>query len=187
MNVNSYLKRFAPVLGILVMTSVFATAKEQKGAHQLTLSHAASIAGTQMPAGSYKVTWATHSPEATVTFENHRQVVATVEGKWVDRGVLYRQNAVVLNTNPDGSQSVVEIRFAGMTGALVFGGNSPSAAATPQAPVLTGQPAGFTSAPQISFVGKAATKPARPAVDFSQPVYAGIGLNGFKQPVMPRR
>ena len=148
MNVNGYFKRFAPVLGILVMTSVFATAKEQKGAHQLTLSHAASIAGTQVPAGNYKVTWATRSPEATVTFENHHQVVATVEGKWVDRGILYRQDAIVLDTNADGSQSVVEIRFAGMTGALVFGGSSPAA-------VLVPQQAGLQAATMPAWLGGA--------------------------------
>jgi hypothetical protein len=52
-------------------------------------------------------------------------VVATVEGKWVDRDTKYEANAVVYSNNPDGSRTILEVRFAGLKGALVFGEESP--------------------------------------------------------------
>lgn len=145
MNTHGFFKRFAPVLGIFVMTSVITFAKNSKNMRKLTLSSAATISGTQVPAGQYDVRWVSHSPEATVTFEKGHNVVATAEGKWVDRHTPYVQNAVVLETNPDGSRSIVELRFAGMSEALVFGGSSPSAAVVPPEPqaLAAGMPAAF--------------------------------------------
>ena len=134
----------APVLGILVMTSSLAFARRSKDTRRLTLTGAATLNGAQVPAGEYNVSWVSHSPEATVTFQTGHDVVATAEGKWVDRHTPYQQNAVVVETNPDGSRSIVEIRFAGMSEALVFGGSSPSAAAVPPEPeaLAAGMPAG---------------------------------------------
>ena len=46
----------------------------------------------------------------------------TVEGRWTDRQVRYERNTVVYNLNPDGSRTILEIRFAGLRSVLVFGG-----------------------------------------------------------------
>jgi len=188
MNTHGFLKRFAPVLGILIMTSVTVFAKTSKDSRRFTLSAAVTIGGAQVPAGQYNVRWVSHSPDATVTFEKGHNVVATAEAKWVDRPVKYEQNAAVIETNADGSRSIVELRFAGMSEALVFGGSSPSAAIVPPEPaaLTAGLPAGFGPTQQIRFVGKAATKPARAAQPDLSEVLSGSGLNGFKQPVMPR-
>jgi|SRR5579863_495700 len=147
MNTHGSFKRLAPVLSILVMTSVIAFGKTSKDSRKLTLTSTATISGTQVPAGQYSVRWVSHSPEATVTFEKGHNVVATAEGKWVDRHTPYEQNAVVLETNADGSRSIVELRFAGMSEALVFGGSSASAAVVPPEPqaLAAGMPAGFGS------------------------------------------
>ncbi|HEV2177643.1 MAG TPA: hypothetical protein VGW33_10655 [Terriglobia bacterium] len=148
MNTHGFFKRFTPVLSIFfVMTSVIAFGKTSKDIRRLTLTSAATISGTQVPAGEYDVRWVSHSPEATVTFEKRHNVVATAEGKWVDRHNKYGQNAVVLEANPDGSRSIVELRFKGMSEALVFGGSSPSAAVVPLEPraLTVGMPVSFGS------------------------------------------
>jgi hypothetical protein len=114
-------KRLAPVLVIFVLTAASAFAKNDKNERRLTLNHAVSVNGTTIPAGTYKVAWVSHSPEATVTFLNGQKAVATSAATWVDRGTPYQDDAVVYSADSDGSRSIVEIRFKGMSKALVFG------------------------------------------------------------------
>ena len=111
-------KRVTLVLVVLVLSAASAFAKNER---QLAITSDASVSGKMLRAGKYKVGWVSHSPEATVTFYSGKEAVATVEGKWVDRGWEYKQNAVVYANQPDGSKSIVEFRFAGMSRALVLG------------------------------------------------------------------
>jgi hypothetical protein len=117
MSLQSF-KRLTSVLVILVLVAASAFAKNER---RLTITNDASIGGKTLRAGNYKVDWVSHSPEATVTFYNGKEVVATVEGKWVNRDSEYKQNAVLYENHPDGSRSIIEIRFAGMKQALVLG------------------------------------------------------------------
>ena len=122
MKVGSFAGRITLTLAILLMATLSAVAQN---ARTLKLPYSASVNGKQLAAGEYKVTWETHSPEATVNFAQKREVVATVEGKWVDRDTKYEANSVVYSMNPDGSRTIMEVRFAGLKGALVFGEESP--------------------------------------------------------------
>jgi uncharacterized protein YfaP (DUF2135 family) len=122
MKVGSFVGRITLAAAILLMAALSAVAQN---ARTLKVPYSASVNGKQLAAGEYKVTWETHSPEATVNFAQKREVVATVEGKWVDRETKYEANAVVYSNNPDGSRTILEVRFAGLKGALVFGEESP--------------------------------------------------------------
>lgn len=119
---RSFVGKVTVTLAMLLMAtpSVFA-----RNVRSLRVAYAASLNGKQIPSGEYKVSWETHSPEATVTLEQKQEVVATVQGKWVDRPAKYESNAVVYATNPDGSRTILEIRFGGLKGALVFAEESP--------------------------------------------------------------
>jgi len=77
--------------------------------------------GSKLPAGDYEIRWLSHSPEATVTFVRAGHVMATAMGKWVERGAKYKADALVYTNNADGSHTLLEIRFAGRSQALVFG------------------------------------------------------------------
>jgi len=81
-----------------------------------------TLNGSKLPSGFYEISWVSHSPEATVKFVKAGQVMATAMGKWVDRGAKYRADALVYTNNPDGSHTLLEIRFAGQKQALVFAG-----------------------------------------------------------------
>ena len=70
--------------------------------------------------GSYSITWETHSPAATVSFLQKGKVVATAEGKVVDRGTKYPSNEVVFAATADGGRQVQEIRFRGSSEVIVF-------------------------------------------------------------------
>jgi hypothetical protein len=74
-----------------------------------------------MPAGDCIISWESYLPDAIVKFEMNRGVVATAEGKWVKRDVRYDNDAFVYIMHVDGSRTLIEIRFAGMRQALVFG------------------------------------------------------------------
>ncbi len=101
----------------LIMASIPAGAKASR---HFSLAYAASVGGTQIAPGNYNVSWVQHSPQATVTFMKGKQVVATAEAKWVERNTKYERNMVVFASKPDGSRAILELRFAGMSRALVF-------------------------------------------------------------------
>jgi len=77
--------------------------------------------GTHIPVDDCVVSWESYVTDAMVKFEKDGRVAATVEGKWVPRDYVYKQNAIVYQNNRDGSRTLLEIQFAGMNRALVFG------------------------------------------------------------------
>ncbi|HZP34478.1 MAG TPA: hypothetical protein VFB23_14065 [Candidatus Acidoferrales bacterium] len=79
-----------------------------------------TLNGQKLTAGFYEISWISHSPEATVTFIRAGRVTVTAMGKWLDRGVKSPGDAFVYTNNPDGSHTLLEIRFAGKRQALVF-------------------------------------------------------------------
>ncbi len=107
------------VVAALLVATMPAVAKN---ARRLTVSHTAMLNGTPIPQGVYEVSYTTHSPEARVTFSTPKgdTIVATADGKVVKRRTPYPASAVVYDTNPDGSLSIVEIRFAGEKQVIVF-------------------------------------------------------------------
>jgi hypothetical protein len=109
------------VLVVMVVVSGSALAKNTR---TVSIGHDAKLNGTMIPSGSYEVSWQTHSPEATVTIADDQRVVVSTNGRWEARNIKYESNAVVYDTNDDGSRSILEIRFAGLKGALVFGSSS---------------------------------------------------------------
>ncbi|HEV2350487.1 MAG TPA: hypothetical protein VG028_11645 [Terriglobia bacterium] len=52
---------------------------------QVDLVKAVTLNGKQLTPGKYKVTWETHSPQATVNFTRKKTVVATTTGIVVER------------------------------------------------------------------------------------------------------
>jgi len=73
-----------------------------------------------MPVEDCVISWETYSTQAMVTFVQESNIIATADGKWVKRGIRYQRNAFVYRKNDDGSQTLIEIQFAGMSHALVF-------------------------------------------------------------------
>jgi len=93
----------------------------ERGSRTFTFPFRLTVNGTQMPVGDFVISW-DYIPDAIVKFEKDGSVLGTTEGKWVRRGAKYEDNAVVwTGKNSDGSRTLLEIRFAGMSQALVFG------------------------------------------------------------------
>jgi hypothetical protein len=93
----------------------------EKGSRTFTLPSAVTLNGTHFPVGLYYISWDSYVPNAFVKFEKDSSVLATAEGKWVRRAVSYEDDAVVYRKNADGSRALLEIRFGGMSQALIYG------------------------------------------------------------------
>ncbi|MGB8442548.1 MAG: PilZ domain-containing protein [Candidatus Acidiferrales bacterium] len=92
----------------------------EKGSRDFRFPLALTLNGTPVPNGDYTITWESYSPDAVVKFVRNFDVVATAVGKWMKRDVPYKLNAVVWRASADGSRILLEIRFGGMSRALVF-------------------------------------------------------------------
>jgi hypothetical protein len=96
----------------------------ERGSRSFTFGSGLTLNGTRVPGGDYIISWESYSPDANVEFVRRDYVVATADGKWVKRDVRYQDDAYVYRKNGDGSRTLLEIRFAGMSQALVFGKSS---------------------------------------------------------------
>jgi hypothetical protein len=76
--------------------------------------------GAQVPAGVYELTWESRGSTARVTLSKEGKFVATAQGVWVKSGVKYKEDAVLLRVNSDGTKSLIEIRIAGGARSIVF-------------------------------------------------------------------
>jgi cell division protein FtsN len=93
----------------------------ERGSRNISFPAGLSLHGTRIPVDDCVVSWESYVSDAIVKIERGGNVVATVEGRWVKRGAKFEWNTIVYQRNPDGSRTLLEIRFAGMTRALVFG------------------------------------------------------------------
>ncbi len=92
----------------------------EKGSRDFMFPFVLTLNGTHVPKGDYTISWESYSPDAVVKFVWDYEVVATAEGKWMKRDVPYKLNAVAWRASADGSRILLEIRFGGMSRALVF-------------------------------------------------------------------
>jgi hypothetical protein len=73
---------------------------------------------------NYKVTWDGDGPNVELNIMKGKDVVAKVPARVVELKSSPSDNAVVVNTNGDGSRSISEIRFAGKKYAMAIAGES---------------------------------------------------------------
>jgi len=112
------LKSLALALAAMVIAAATGMAKP-KTSGTITLNMAATVAGSQLAAGMYKVEWQTHSPQTTVNFLKDGKVVATAVGMTKDLDKKADNNGVIYD-NIDTAPVVKELRFAGSSQAIDF-------------------------------------------------------------------
>jgi len=117
---ESIRKRFGTGALSLVLLLAAGIPALAKNSGIMILDHDVVLHGKALPAGKYVVEWKTHSPEATVQFVQRYRVVLFAEGRVERRHRIYDHDSVVYNEEPDGSRSLMEIRFAGSNKVLVF-------------------------------------------------------------------
>ncbi len=105
------------VVAVMVLASATAFAKEST---TLKLIIPAVLQGKQLEAGSYKLAWEASSSQASVTLSKKKEIVATAKGKLKEAAIKYLRNMIVLDRQPDGSQTITEICIGGTNQAIVF-------------------------------------------------------------------
>jgi hypothetical protein len=176
---------FAGSIAILFMATLSAVAQNTG---TVKLFYSASLSGKQVAAGEYKVVWETHSAAAIETLTQKKEGVATVQGKWVDRDTKYEANSVVYSNNPDGSRSVLEIRFAGRKGALVFDEEAARSQLLPRTSTMAST--SVTLSPlvrKIRYVGKPRVAPQTETLDPVDSMWWRSTLMQQKQPMLRYR
>jgi|SRR5579862_124122 hypothetical protein len=79
-----------------------------------------TLNGAQVPPGTYELTLETQGSGVRVTLLKDGEFVATAPGVWVKSGIKYSEDEALLRVNPEGSKSLIEIRFAGVAKSIVF-------------------------------------------------------------------
>ena len=101
-------------------TSGFNPRVFERGSRSFTFGSGLTLNGSPVSGGDYLIRWEAYSPDANVEFVKRDSVVATADGKWVQRGARYQDDAYVYRKNGDGSRTLLEIRFSGMSQVLAF-------------------------------------------------------------------
>lgn len=110
-------------LAILVLLGTGWVARAAKApARPFYVPRAVSIDGAEIPQGMYQLTVEENKAGVHVQLWKDGRFVASGHGAWVKSGVKYKENAVLLRVNPDGSRSLIEIRLAGASRSIVLSG-----------------------------------------------------------------
>ena len=90
----------------------------------MTLLNPATVNGTQLKAGDYKLEWNGTGPNVEVTILQGKKVLAKVPAKIVDLQAPAQNNAAVLKKGDNGTSTLAGARFAGKKYALELGESS---------------------------------------------------------------
>ncbi|MGA2346507.1 MAG: hypothetical protein ABSF93_10905 [Candidatus Sulfotelmatobacter sp.] len=95
-------------LALLLASSAFAGTKAG-----LTLRDGATVNGTKLKPGDYKLQWDGSGPNVEVSIMQGKTVVAKVPAKLVDLQAPAQYNAALLKSNDDGTKTLAGARFEG--------------------------------------------------------------------------
>ena len=100
-------------LALLLASSAFAVTKAN-----LHLDNPATINGTKLKPGDYKLVWDGAGPDVEVSIMQGKTVCAKAQAKVVDLSSAAASNAAVVTNNGDGTRSLSGARFEGKKFAL---------------------------------------------------------------------
>jgi len=108
-------------LALLLASSAFAATKAS-----LTLRNPATVNGTKLKPGDYKLQWDGSGPNVEVSILQGKTVVAKVPAKVVDLPAPSDNSAAVVTQNSDGTATLAGARFEGKKFALEIGESASS-------------------------------------------------------------
>jgi hypothetical protein len=113
MKFTTFAKSLVLGLAVLLASSAFAATKGS-----LHLQSAATINGTQLKPGDYKLEWDGSGPNVEVSIRKGKNVVTKTQAKVVDLSSPALNDAAVVQKNDDGTSSITSVRFEGKKVAL---------------------------------------------------------------------
>jgi hypothetical protein len=121
MKVSAISKTLILGAALMLASSAFAATKAS-----LTLPTSATVNGTTLKAGDYKLQWDGSGPNVEVSIMQGKNVLAKVPAKVVDLPAAAENNAAVVMKNADGTSTLEGARFEGKKYALEIGGTAVS-------------------------------------------------------------
>ena len=106
-------------LALLLASSAFAGTKAN-----LQLQSTATVNGTKLKPGEYKLEWDGSGPNVEVSIMQGKTVLAKVPAKVVDLSAAAQNSAAVVKRNDDGTATLAGARFEGKKFALELGESS---------------------------------------------------------------
>lgn len=104
-----------PVLGLVLLCSVAMFAANKAS---VQIMNPVTVNGQQLKSGNYSVQWDGSGSDVHVQILRGKKVVATSDATMVDMDHPAPSDSVIVNTNPDGTKSLTQIRFGGKKYAL---------------------------------------------------------------------
>jgi len=92
----------------------------ERGSRSFVFGSSLTLNGSKLPVGDFTISWESYVTAAKVKFEQGNGVVATADGRWIQRPRRYEHNEIVYQRNGNGSRILLEIHFSGQDRALVF-------------------------------------------------------------------
>jgi hypothetical protein len=108
------------VLAISLLLAVSAFASDTHKASLQTFNPV-QVNGKSLPAGQYRLQWEGNGPNVQLNIMKNNKVVATTDAHVVQLSQKPSNDTAVTASNPDGSRTLQEIRFAGKTFAFALG------------------------------------------------------------------
>ncbi|HEV2521944.1 MAG TPA: hypothetical protein VGT24_06140 [Candidatus Acidoferrales bacterium] len=113
------IKSVVPAILVLLAMS-FPLSARKNPPQPFFLGTPVTLNGAEIPEGMYELSVESNNSDVRVTLWKDGQFVATARGVWVKSGMKYKQSAVLLRVNSDGTRSVIEIRLAGAARSIVL-------------------------------------------------------------------
>ena len=105
---------------LIVLTASLPASARKDTPRPFFLETSITMNGAQIPEGMYELSVEPSGSGVEVTLLREGQFYASARGAWVKSGVKFRDNAVLLRVNSDGTRSLVEIRLAGTAKSIVL-------------------------------------------------------------------
>jgi hypothetical protein len=109
---------------LLVLATIAGRAvADVKSPVRMPLLQAATVGGTELPAGSYAISWTKDGSDVKVTFTRGKKVVAEAAGKLVAREKPSSFGGIVTRRDGSGKDVVAEILFESSKEVIVLQGS----------------------------------------------------------------
>jgi len=116
--------RTVVLAAMIFTTSALAQAKVNPS-RSIFLDREITVNGANVPQGTYTLTLDSEGTSVRATLRRDHRFIATMHGTWVGHGVKYKETAILLRVNPDGTRSLIELRLAGSAKTIVIDNENP--------------------------------------------------------------
>jgi PilZ domain/SPOR domain len=92
----------------------------ERGSRDFEFATSVVVNASKLPTGDLIVSWESYVKDAKVKFTQGRNIMTTTDATWIERPYKYGRNEYVYIKQGNGSRTLVELHFSGLSRALTF-------------------------------------------------------------------